>query len=106
MAVDIFPLLLLLVLLVLLMLLLGLLSGSSFFLRGFRRGAAAVLAPIDFADFTPPSFSSVGLLSRSNEAALVGDCPVAAALVAVCRVGELGEGGDERPGEVLSPRFA
>lgn len=26
--------------------------------------------------------------------------------VAVCRVGELGEGGDERSGEVLSPRFA
>lgn len=105
MAVDIFPLLLLLLLL--LMLLLGLLSGSSFFLRGFRRGAAAVLAPIDFADFTPPpSFSSVGLLSRSNEAALVDDCPAAAAVVAVCRVGELGEGGDERPGEVLSPRFA
>ena len=25
--------------------------------------------------------------------------------VAVCRVGELGEGGDESPGEVLSPRL-
>ena len=73
-----------------------LLSGS-FFLRDFRRGAVAVLAPLDFVVLTPPSFPSMCAFG-GREAA----CPVG---VAVCRVGELGEGGDERPGEVLSPRF-
>ena len=82
--------------------LVGVAPSGSLFLRGFLRTMGVVLAPSDLLDFSPPTSTSIWPF-WAYEAALVWPCDVG---VAVWRVGELGEGGDERPGEVESPRLA
>lgn len=58
-----------------------------------------LLAAIAFSNLTPP-VSTVLEALRAGEAAYNG---ATSSGVAVWWVGELAEGGDERPGEVLSP---